>query len=322
MNKRGAWVALLALVTALANPAPVRAMHPLDKVQALLQSPAVTVDEDTAWRYRILALLAPDRLPVSLQGEGTTRMATLVRAELVDAYPTLGDANKALLAELGWGLRPGPGGRGASTRLSYANGQTVDITSSVGTVRIHYTLDTQDPHATNQNYLDTLVSVVNTALQTEVLTLGYPMPPSDGDGIYDVYLEDQDNIYGYVQPEGGLTDNPNTTQVENSARTSHMVMENDMAEAVFKSTTQEALELNVKVTFAHEFFHAIQFGLAASFSDQTSWLLESTAVWMEITVYPGNNATYNEYSLDWMRYPDAGLIGTDGSLGIPGTHPP
>ena len=59
----------------------------------------------------------------------------------------------------------------------------------------------------------------------------------------------------------------------------------------------------MQVTFAHEFFHAIQFGYDAW---DRIWFLESTAVWMEDEVY--NDINDNYYFLElWMKQPHVAL---------------
>ena len=62
----------------------------------------------------------------------------------------------------------------------------------------------------------------------------------------------------------------------------YCVLDNDFAPAQFPGSTtpDEAL----RVTAAHEFFHAVQFGYDAY---EDGWFMEGTAVWMEDEVYDG-----------------------------------
>lgn len=113
---------------------------------------------------------------------------------------------------------------------------------------------------------------------------GYGMPPSDGNiggnSLYDIYVADIGaNIYAVVTPEQVIGNNPqSTTQTEATAATSFMVMNNTYSWAVGLSTSDA-----IKVTAAHEFFHAVQYGISSS---NTNFLSEATATWAEDEVYP------------------------------------
>jgi hypothetical protein len=69
----------------------------------------------------------------------------------------------------------------------------------------------------------------------------------------------------------------------------------------------------LKVTFAHEFFHNIQFSylpLDNLLQDKNLWLAESTAVWMEDAVYPTIN-DYKQYVDYWTSWPQQSLFSSD-----------
>ena len=116
--------------------------------------------------------------------------------------------------------------------------------------------------------------------------LGYRPPPVDyryhdryeamdsddgGDGLYDVYITDLPSEYsGYARPEA-VTTGP--------ALPSYIVVENDFVES--RRTLEKALDL-LRITVAHEYFHAVQFGYDAG--EEAFWL-EQSAVWMEEQVY-------------------------------------
>ncbi len=60
---------------------------------------------------------------------------------------------------------------------------------------------------------------------------------------------------------------------------------------------------NIKVTAAHEYFHAIQFGYDGW---EMPWLLEASAVWMEEEMYDDINDCY-QYMADWFKQPERSL---------------
>ncbi len=101
--------------------------------------------------------------------------------------------------------------------------------------------------------------------------LGWPLPPSDrgagGTAQFDVYLQDlgRRGLYGYCAPE-------QVVPGERNVASSYCVLDNDFAEFPLPPTP------SMRVTVAHELFHAVQFGLDAR---EDGWLLEATATWME-----------------------------------------
>ena len=116
--------------------------------------------------------------------------------------------------------------------------------------------------------------------------LGYRPPPVDyqyhdryeamdsddgGDGLYDVYISDLPSQFsGYTRPEAVTT---------GAALPSYIVVDNDFAES--RRTLEKALDL-LRITVAHEYFHAVQFGYDAG---EAAFWLEQSAVWIEEQVY-------------------------------------
>jgi hypothetical protein len=173
----------------------------------------------------------------------------------------------------------------------------------------HYTLtgnDAVDDTDDNGNDIPDFVEMMANAFEesvAEMLDMGYAMPPSDGDEggseYYDVYLYNiGDGLYGYVAPETTVGNNPNSSSfTEASAMTSYMGMNSDYSWASL------SLEDVIKVTAAHEFFHSIQFGIA---SDNTNFLSEATAAWIEDIIYPGIDDNL-QYMGSILKTPDVAL---------------
>jgi hypothetical protein len=157
-------------------------------------------------------------------------------------------------------------------------------------VCVHYVTSTTDkvPSADSDgdgvpDYVEDTLATFETVWGTEVDTLGYRAPRDDssvahdgGNGELDVYLQDLATkttaLYGYCSPD--------TEEVTTSG---YCVLENDYAEGYFVNHTPKE---NLRVTAAHEFFHAVQFAYNAW---QDEWLMEGTAAWMEDEVYDDIN---------------------------------
>lgn len=131
------------------------------------------------------------------------------------------------------------------------------------------------------DYVDLALRTV-TSLAAVYTRAGYRAPLDDaGNGEtphFDVYLadlvSDGQGYYGYCAPDG---------QPEgHTGAAAYCVLENDYAE--FGSTPGPIA--NLRVTAAHEYFHAVQFAYDVN---EDAWLMEATATWVEDEVYDAIN---------------------------------
>ncbi len=188
-----------------------------------------------------------------------------------------------------------------------------------GLFRFHYArtgyhaVDVTDNNGNDvPDYIDSMATVFNEVSQKLHYEMGYLKPPGDGyysgtrdkggSAHYDVYVRNlSSRYYGYVQPEEyaqGKGDNEQSgTITEVNAFTSYMTMRNN-----YRSFPLPQME-NIKVTAAHEYFHAIQFGYDGW---EKPWLLESSAVWMEEEIYDEINDCY-QYMKKWFESPHRAL---------------
>lgn len=136
-----------------------------------------------------------------------------------------------------------------------------------------------------ENYAQQVGGVLEKVWTVEIGQLGFRVPMSDGDGLLDVYIDEDlgsQGIYGYCATVSSAAQAP-----------AYCALDDD-----FDPNQYGAPAINsLSVTAAHEFFHAIQFGYNATYSDQASWAMEGSAVWAEDEVYPG----INDY-LQYLRF--------------------
>ena len=97
-------------------------------------------------------------------------------------------------------------------------------------------------------------------------------------------------IYGYCTPERKI-------KGRKWLAWGYCVLDNDFAEAQYGAPPMHSL----RVTAAHEFFHAVQFAYDYA---EDSWFMEATATWMEERVFDDVN--------DNRRYLPAGQLGVPG----------
>lgn len=136
------------------------------------------------------------------------------------------------------------------------------------------------------DHVESSLAVMATVWRTEVVDYGYRPPPTDqrgsidDDGVFfDVYLSDigDKGYYGYCAPD----DSRSFPSYKFFDRSSYCVLDEDFVEFPRHTPLQ-----NLKVTAAHEFFHAIQFGYDAY---EDGWFMEATAAWIEDEVFTNVN---------------------------------
>jgi hypothetical protein len=160
-----------------------------------------------------------------------------------------------------------------------------------GHFKIHYVIE-GDNMVPSERWVDTCGQVLEHVWDTEISVLRYNEPPSDawhpaiidngGDGKYDVYLLSLDQgILGYTAWDSLISTDP-------TSWTTYIALDNDYDNYPSYHTQLEWLQ----VTFAHEFFHAIQVGYDPYEYDPErgfSYWMEMSAVWMEDMVYDNVN---------------------------------
>lgn len=145
------------------------------------------------------------------------------------------------------------------------------------------------------DWVDTTRRQFERVWRGEVGRLGYRGPKSDlksrnhgPNGKIDIYLADigDDQIYGYCTSDDPKVSDLETSRYPYSDVSAYCVVDNDYAHSQFPYNSPL---VNLQVTAAHEFFHAIQFGYDF-FED--GWLLEGSAVAMEDEIYDRANDNY------------------------------
>ncbi len=192
----------------------------------------------------------------------------------------------------------------SESNWAFGNVTETTLDSTGGHFKIHYINKDDSTYATNAkasttSYAQTVASVLENVYSTEHGTLGYTAVPSDngsvtnngdtingGDGKFDVYLTNLGpyGLYGYVAPEASSNDGARPY-----GEYSYMVLDNDYSLSPYGYADST---LPLKVTAAHEYFHAVQFGYSAQENSEGFAFLEQSATWMEDQVYPAIHDNY------------------------------
>ena len=148
-------------------------------------------------------------------------------------------------------------------------------------------------HDNVPDWVELTAATAEHVFDAENTGLGWRAPRSDGTegggaGHTDIYLEDVggSGIYGYAAPD---------PQPQRDSLFAYLVLDDDFADSQFPGYPSPEDPLDV--TLAHEYNHVLQFTYDAS---EDTWMLESTAVWMEGKVYEPVH-DYLQYLPGWTQ---------------------
>lgn len=159
------------------------------------------------------------------------------------------------------------------------------------------------------DYVDSTALIFEHVWTHEIDSLNYASilpdgePVSDGgqggDSRYDVYLSNLGQLYFGITWEETLQPNGRTYS-------SYMQVENDFAEFGAYGYADNPMAA-MKVTAAHEFFHALHYSIDAfEYTEGRAWWYEVSSVWMEDVVFDEVN-DYRFYLKYFFNYPWLGL---------------
>lgn len=182
-----------------------------------------------------------------------------------------------------------------------------------GIFRIHY--DTEGPRAVYHpdedidpldgipDYVNRLSEFMALSYQVYIVELGYDPPPFDGqeggDSLYDIYITE---VPALTSPES-----PSDQYPGRPAYTSYIQLGRDMRTPRYPDDPYPFL----KVSAAHEYFHAVQFAYRAYSTDVTPWWFESCAAWAEEMVFDDVNDVYYDLP-DYLPQLHLSLYQTEG----------
>ncbi len=254
-----------------------------------------------------------------LAGEGTGHQpdATLALRELALALPALDRADRrtarALLARPNGGRQAADSGaiwQGPEAQTSRDDGGC----STTLPLCVHWTESGDDaPYPGDRdvdgvpNQVERTLAVMESVWTVEIDDMGFREPLTDerasiddDDPRFDVYLSDigDSGLYGYCAIDDSRALRTSNYRYYDFA--SYCVLDEDYARGEFGSRNTP-LE-NLKVTAAHEFFHAIQFAYDAT---EDLWLAEGSAAWIEDEVYDkvNDNRQYlavSQFARPWL----------------------
>lgn len=268
------------------NRIPALAPAPQDGVTAAFSGGRAITDEASYALARAQSLFHPDR--------SARRFGRIASPSKVDPTLVLRDLRLRLGELSQTDRRAAQRILARPTDAGEADGYTVGGSKYSCTTHfcIHYVTTSVDaPSLVDANtnlipdYVETTATYLEDVWSQEVGRLGYRAPKSDiasvnagPDGKLDVYLQDLggQNIYGYCtsdDPSGGYD------------VSAYCALDDDFATSQYGAPPLDSL----RVTAAHEFFHAIHFAYDIG---EDGWMMESSATWMEDETFDEVNDNY------------------------------
>jgi hypothetical protein len=180
-----------------------------------------------------------------------------------------------------------------------ANAQTAAAAALSRRCNVHFCV--HYGATTTSSWATTTLNTLSHVWEAEVPLMGRPPLPDGGtstdpnnpDDKLDVFLEDlgDEGYYGYCSTDEATA----STQVS-----AYCVLDDNFARAQYGAAPIDSL----RVTAAHEFFHAIQFAFDIS---EDTWFMEGSATWVEDVVYDDINDNYQYLATSPIRHPRTAL---------------
>ena len=196
---------------------------------------------------------------------------------------------------------------GSSSHRSRPN---LELSYTSENFMIHYDASGSDaPVSLNENgnlipdYIESVAEIAEQSRNMLVNVMGYREEPSDGDGFYDIYVQNYSN-WGANFPE--------STNGE-----SYIIIDNDYAENNFDSEYCISYLDKMRISVAHEYFHAIQRAYRPNYNLDHDFLLEMSSTWFERLMVDNcsDYLTFTESSAGIFKNPNQSFDGEDVSNG-------
>lgn len=166
--------------------------------------------------------------------------------------------------------------------------------NSFKTATLSVSTDAPPPDDLNNNGVPDWVETVASTFDdtySKYIAMGYNPPPNP-DGYYHVYLRSlsADNNYGITTSDQWMSSTNFPYGIS-----SYIEIDKDFKAAIYN---KYAPLDSLRITAAHEFHHAIQYGYNFYFD---VWYAEATATWLEDELYNDVNQLYS-YIPGWLKY--------------------
>jgi hypothetical protein len=269
---------------------PVEILHPhvsnVEKVEAEYRSGLINSHERI--RFLLYSLFDKNKLPHSIRSSSLPIKSGTILIEEIKEYISSRYADRELVSEA----------------IEYLRNSIPKLDKSYkspsGFFKIHYTLSGK--HSVPQTMAGVPEYIIKTGeafdnvLQITCEKRGFLKPAFEkSKGAYDVYVYDLGGVYGYTASTGYYKTGGNRI-----AASSYIAVDNNYSPSKgFENPRDDSM----RVTAAHEFFHAVQYMYNAR---ADKWWKEASATWNEDEIYPYVN-DYIRYLGDYFSSPNRSI---------------
>jgi len=190
--------------------------------------------------------------------------------------------------------------------ISHRSRPDLELSYTSENFMIHYDgSGSNAPISINENdnlipdYIESVAEIAEESRNILVNIMGYREEPSDSDGIYDIYVQNYSN-WGANFPE-------------NTNGESYIIIDNDYAGNNFDSEYCVNYLDKMRISVAHEYFHAIQRAYRPNYNLDHDFLLEMSSTWFERLMVDdcSDYLSFTESSVGIFRNPTQSFDGSD-----------
>ncbi len=281
------------------------------------------IDYETALTYKVLAVVAPDDLPGAyrMAEKEVIKCGAQVMLELTKNWENLSRATRDVLSpHLMMSPRFLPKDPNLRRKSVYQPSlpnsyQTTNFNMEWGDT-VPAITEWQDNNGNGRpDYIDNLAVYLETTWSEEIDTLQLKAPGQSATYLFNVYIGDTggsspgvgSSTYGYTATF------PYDPGLNGPTNMAYIAMNKDYTDFGDNDDPAGKFLGAMKVTLAHEFFHAVQFAYDSS---ESAWMMELCSTWMEDKIFDEVN-DYVNYLVGegsgsapggWQMYPETSLV--------------
>ena len=149
------------------------------------------------------------------------------------------------------------------------------------------------------DYIESVSEIAEESRDVLINVMGYQQEPDDADGIYDIYIQNYSR-WGANFPE--------STNGE-----SYVIIDNDYSGENFESDYCSNYLDKMRISVAHEYFHAIQRSYRPDYNQDHDFLLEMSSMWFERLMIDNcsDYLTFSESPIGILENPTQAFDGAD-----------
>lgn len=269
------------------------------------------ISRDEAVMYKTFSIFNREKLPQRfspavappIASKESTSLIRQLKKEFETTSPEVQEVIRSYLFKEKKGVGSRPAFKAAANGTGLVAKTVLDShTLANWTTTANFNIEWGDDVAVNPADVARWAEYFETSWADMITTMGYALPKGSGTNLIDVYIGNTDSLYPISWFWYGYT---NVYSVP--AGVPFFVVNNTYWWAPPNDDPEGDVAGAMKVTAAHEFFHAVH--LTIDYWED-AWWMEASSTWMEDAVYDQVNDYYNyiDSGFGWPLYPNVSLL--------------